>query len=144
MNSILNERWRCLALLPPTREVPSVGKCFALPGFHRLQPAIIPLQPHAGVIFPLEQRKTPSIRTKPRVLGDELIFSHTNKCRYPGDFILFHLHHSGPAAAIRAALTGVVDLVGHPHSFPALSHTVNGFVLLRGSDFALSGVSRTT
>jgi len=110
-----HERRHCLALLPPAGKIPRVRKRAALRRLDRLQPTVAAIQPLARAVRHFQKRKPPPVRPQPRVQRDELLLAHPHMRRDRRDLLRPHAHDSGPAAAVRAALAGVVNLAIFRH-----------------------------
>ena len=110
---MLDQRRDRFADLAPTGEVPGVWKASALPRLHRLQHAVIPLEEEALAVGLVDQRQPIPLRPQPGVLLHEFQLVHPHMTRDVGDLRVGHLHESRPAAAGRAALALVVNLLVH-------------------------------
>ena len=110
-NVLAHERRQRLAFLPPSGKIPFIRKCAALRRLHLLQPAIAAIEPLAGAVCHFQKGKPEPIRAQLGVLRDEVLLTHPHVCRDGRDFILAHAHNARPAAAIGAALAGILDLV---------------------------------
>ena len=97
------------ALFPPAGEVPIVRKGTALRGLHGLEAAVATFEPFAGVVGLFQKREPAAVGAQPRVAVDEVLLGHPDVCGDGGDFVGVHADDAGPAAAVRAALAGVVD-----------------------------------
>ena len=101
------ENFRRHADVAPAGEVPGVGKVAALLRFHRLDPAVLPLEKDAGPIGLIDEGETATVCAEAGVALDEIILGQTEVAGDGGDLGLRNLHVPRPAAAVGTALAQV-------------------------------------
>ncbi len=97
----------------PAGEVPGVGEVAALLGFHRLDPAVLPVEKDAGAVRLVDEGKATAVGAESGVALDEVILPQPQVAGDEGDLLLRDFHVARPAAAVGTALAKVVGGLFH-------------------------------
>jgi hypothetical protein len=95
-----------------------------------LEFAVAAFQPFARGVFFFQEGEAAAVGAETGVTLDEFVFAHADVSGDGGDFVGFHFHDAGPAAAVRAALADVMggERFGHAPWIPAKKAGVNAIV----------------
>jgi len=100
-----------LADFAPAGEVPFVWEIVALARFYGLHGAITPVEEDAFAVGLFDERESVAVLAQAGVLLDEIALGDAEERGERSDLGLVDLYEARPAAAVRAALALVIDLL---------------------------------
>ncbi len=107
------QRRHRFALLPPAGEVPGIRESLALRGLGRLHDTVATFEENTLPIRLIEKCQPIPVWPHTGVLLDEIVLAHLKQTGHGGDILVRDPDRAGPAAAIRAALAFIVNLLVH-------------------------------